>query len=168
MKRWVLVGALVGALGVAGVYAQASASRSTKQPAMTTAPATQEPNPENVPTKQMRLATVRIPRKVTADNQPLKPGTYQVRLTGEALQPAAGETPNLEQWVEFLQAGKVKGKAVASVIPPDRIKDVAKTPPGRLPKPGTVRVELLKGNDYVRVWINKGGLNYLIHLPVAS
>ena len=24
---------------------------------------------------------------------------------------------------------------------------------------------MLKGNDYVRVWINKGGNHYLIHLP---
>jgi len=25
---------------------------------------------------------------------------------------------------------------------------------------------MLKGGDYLRVWINKGGNHYLVHLPV--
>jgi hypothetical protein len=29
-------------------------------------------------------------------------------------------------------------------------------------------VELLKGEDYLRVWINRGGNHYLVHLPVAK
>ena len=28
-------------------------------------------------------------------------------------------------------------------------------------------LELLKGNDYMRVWINRGGNHYLIHLPTG-
>jgi hypothetical protein len=32
---------------------------------------------------------------------------------------------------------------------------------------GGARVETLKGDDYVRVWINRRGVNYLIHLPPA-
>ncbi len=168
MKRWVLVGALVGALGVTGAFAQANASQSQSQPATQSMSASQQANSAKVPTSQMRLATVHIPRKVNADDQPLRPGTYQVRLTGEALKAATGQTPDLEQWVEFVQGGQVKGKAVASVVPADQIKEVAKVPAAKSPKPGTARVELLKGNDYVRVWINKGGTNYLIHLPVAT
>ena len=31
-----------------------------------------------------------------------------------------------------------------------------------------VRVDMLKGNDYVRVWINRGGNNYLINLPAGA
>jgi len=31
-----------------------------------------------------------------------------------------------------------------------------------------VRVDMLKGNDYVRVWINRAGTNYIIHLPPAA
>ena len=27
---------------------------------------------------------------------------------------------------------------------------------------------MLKGNDYLRVWINKGGNHYLIHLPTGA
>ena len=35
--------------------------------------------------------------------------------------------------------------------------------------PGTgSRVETLKGGEYVRVWIARGGNNYLIHLPPAG
>ena len=168
MKRWVLVGALVAALGATSAYAQANASQSATQPAAKTVPAGQDANPAHVPTQQMRLATVRIRHAVKADDQPLKPGTYQVRLTGEALQPAAGETPDLEQWVEFVQRGQVKGRAVATIVPQDQIQQVAKVPADKAPKPGTARVEMLKGNDYVRVWINKGGTNYLIHLPVEG
>jgi len=26
----------------------------------------------------------------------------------------------------------------------------------------------LKGDEYLRVWINRGGVNYLVHLPVAK
>jgi hypothetical protein len=33
-----------------------------------------------------------------------------------------------------------------------------------LPAPGTAKVETLVGNDYLRVWINKGGTNYLVYL----
>jgi hypothetical protein len=29
-------------------------------------------------------------------------------------------------------------------------------------------VEALKGGDYIRVWINRGGHNYLVHLPPAG
>ena len=110
----------------------------------------------------MTLGTVRIRRLVKADEKALRPGTYQVRLMGDPLKPAVGETPHLEQWVEFLQHGNVMGKAVASIVPPDQISQVATERP---PRPGHVRVDMLKGNDYVRVWFNKGGNQYLIHLP---
>jgi hypothetical protein len=169
MKRWVLVGALVAALGATGASARTNAGdRTTRQTGSQTVAASAQQNPDQVPVKAMRLATVHLPRAVKADDNPLKPGTYLVRLTGEALKPAPGQTPDLEQWVEFVQGGKVKGKAVASVIPHDQIAAVAKNPPATPPKPGTAKVQMLKGNEYVRVWINKGGTNYLIHLPVIS
>jgi hypothetical protein len=112
----------------------------------------------------MTLATVHIPRTVKADDQILKAGMYAVRLTGNPLTPAVGETPNLEQWVEFLKGGKVRGKAVASIVPPEQIHQVAED---HVPAAGHARVDVLKGNDYVRVWINKSGNSYLIHLPTA-
>jgi hypothetical protein len=27
---------------------------------------------------------------------------------------------------------------------------------------------MLKGDEYLRVWINRGGVNYLLHLPPAK
>jgi hypothetical protein len=156
MRRLLMFGILVGALSVGVGWAQTSkASRREAAPSTSA----------DVPTAAMTLATVRIPRAVKADDQPLAPGTYTVRLAGDPLKPATGETPNLEQWVEFLRGGKVRGKAVASIVPLDQVHAVAK---GSIPARGHARVELLKGDDYVRVWINKAGDNYLIHLPTAT
>lgn len=114
----------------------------------------------------MNLGTVRITRKVTADGKPLAPGSYQVRLTADEARPeAAGTDPKLERWVEFTRGGRVQGREVVSIVPQAEIGQVAE---GRPPRPGGSKVELLKGNDYLRVWINRGGTHYLIHLPTAS
>jgi hypothetical protein len=29
-------------------------------------------------------------------------------------------------------------------------------------------VQMLRGNEYLRVWINRAGNHFLIHLPVAA
>jgi hypothetical protein len=110
------------------------------------------------------LGSVTIRHKVTAEGQPLAPGTYQVRLSNDEVQPVAGQTPGSERYVEFVRAGKVVAKAMATVVPDSEIKTIAKGPQ---PPRGGSRVDLLKGNDYVRVWINRGGNNYMIHLPAA-
>ncbi len=111
------------------------------------------------------LGTIDLPRGVKADAQALGAGRYTVRLTGESLDPALGQTPDREQWVEFVRDGRVVGRAVASVVPADQIREVGKAAP---PSPSRPRVELLRGNEYVRVWINKDGTNYLIHLPTSG
>ncbi len=90
------------------------------------------------------------------------PGTYHVRVTDEEAKPATGESPSAERWVEFVKGGKVAGKEVASVISAEDIGKIAKGP---RPKANGSRVDVLKGGDYVRVWINKGGQNYLINMP---
>ncbi len=111
------------------------------------------------------LGSVRLPRQVTANGQALPAGTYQVRVTANDATPAAaGQTQNLERWVEFVQAGQVKGREVASIVPDS---DIAQVADGTRPRVGASRVELLKGGDYFRVWINRGGNHYLIHLPAA-
>lgn len=154
MKQWVLVAVLAGALSAGAAYGQTSApSAGTPQAA------------GEVPTTAMSLGTVRLPRAAKAEDQALKAGTYQVRLAGNPLKPAVGQSPNLEQWVEFLQGGSVKGKAVASIIPASDIGQIAKGP---RPATGGSRVDVLKGDDYVRVWINRGGNNYLVHLPTQG
>jgi hypothetical protein len=119
-----------------------------------------------VPEGATALGTVRITRKVTADGKPLAPGSYQVRLTPEEAKPeVAGQDEKLERWVEFRQGGQVKGREVVSIVPQAEIADVAEGTP---PRPGGSKVELLKGNDYLRVWINRSGTHYLIHLPTGA
>jgi hypothetical protein len=163
MKRLVVLGVLVCALGV-DAASVASASQAQTATRSTTAKSAAA-QPTEVPTQAMPLGTVNIPRAVKADDQPLRAGAYQVRLAGEPLKPAIGETPNLEQWVEFLQGGKVRGRAVASIVPQNDIGQIAEGP---RPNAGGSRVDLLKGNDYIRIWINRGGNNYLIHLPTGA
>ena len=120
-----------------------------------------------VPTAETALGSVRIPRAVKADGKDLRAGTYQVRLTAQEASPAVPGI-KMERWVEFVQGGKVVGREVASIIPADEVKDTQPGPdlPGRAPRAGT-RVELLKGGDYLRVWITRGGVQYLIHMPPA-
>jgi hypothetical protein len=140
MKQLVLVAALVGAVAV-----NASAQKSRDAASV--------------------LGTVHLTKKVMADGKPLAPGTYQVRLTSDAPKPAVGETPNAEKYVEFMRGGKVVGREVATVVSSADIGKIAKGP---RPKGNNAsRVDTLKGGDYVRVWIVKGGENYLINMPPA-
>jgi hypothetical protein len=141
MKRSVLVGALVGALAASTAFAQSSMSGNAS------------------------LGTVHIAKKVMADGKPLAAGTYQVRLTTDTPKPAAGQGADAEKYVEFLKGGKSVGREVATVVSAEDINKIAK---GSKPKPGTSKFEMLKGGDYWRVWINKGGTHYLINLPPAA
>ncbi len=136
MKHVVLVGALIGTLGAGAAYAQGA--------------------------KAANLGTVHLTQKVLADGKPLAAGTYLIRLSDEETKPATGTAPGSERWVEFVKGGKVAGREVASVIGADEIGKIAKGP---RPKTNGSRVDTLKGGDYVRVWINKGGQNYLVNMP---
>ena len=111
------------------------------------------------------LGTVTLNRKLMADGQALTAGTYQVRLSDERPSPAVGESPDSERYVEFLRGGKVVAKALATVVSNADIGPIAKGP--KPPANGS-RVDTLKGNDYVRVWINHGGDNYLIHMTPSA
>jgi hypothetical protein len=141
MKHAILVGALAAMVAVAGTVPAAAQSEATP------------------------LGSVTLKKKVLADGKPLGPGTYTVRLTTEEAKPAVGQSAGAERWVEFLQGGQVKGREVASVISDADIASVAKGPK---PAKGSYRVDVLKGNDFYRVWINKKGSNYLINLAVPT
>lgn len=118
-----------------------------------------------VPTTETALGSVRIPRAVKADGKDLKAGTYQVRLTAQAASPAVpGQT--MERWVEFVQGGKVVGREVVSIVPAGEMKDLMPGPDANKGPGSGARVEMLKGNEYMRVWIARNGVNYLIHFPV--
>jgi hypothetical protein len=167
MKRVILAVAMAGACVLAAVVsAQQPTGTTAQKPAETTGQAsTMAPADVDVPTGALALGTVRLTRSVTADGKPLAAGSYQVRLTPEEAKPAVpGQLEKLERWVEFVQRGQVRGREVVSIVPQSEIGQVAD---GRPPRAGASKVELLKGNDYLRVWINRGGTHYLIHLPTG-
>ncbi len=143
MKDVLILGALVGALAM-----PASLLAQTSTPAAGTA-----------------LGSVTLRNAVMADGQRLAPGTYQVRLTGDTPKPGVGQSPDAERYVEFVRGGKVVGREVATIVPQAEIAQVADGP---RPAPGGARVEMLKGDDYVRVWINRSGTHYILHLPPAK
>ncbi|MGE5359606.1 MAG: hypothetical protein ACM3NQ_11360 [Bacteroidales bacterium] len=156
MKHLVVIGILVGALAATG-YAQQTAQKAA-------APSKQAAAGQKA--SGDLLGTVRLPRAVKANDQPLPAGTYQVRLGSEEVKPATGASPQSERWVEFVQGGQVKGREVASVVPNAEVRQIAEDKQAP-PAAGQARVQLLKGEKYLRVWLNKGGNSYLIHLPPA-
>lgn len=130
------------------------------------APAARPAEEIKIPEGNVALGRVRVPAAVSVDGRRLEPGTYTLRLTGEVAQPpAVGQVEKLERWVEFLQGSTVKGRAVASIVPGAAIKEVAEGTP---PAPGKPRVERLKEDQYLRIWINKSGDHVLLHLPIAT
>ena len=140
MKQALMAGALVAALGLPAALSAQTAGTS--------------------------LGSVTLNKKVMADGQPLAPGTYQVRLTADIPKPGAGQSPDAERYVEFVRGGKVVGREVATLVASAEVGPIAKGE--KPPAPGGSRVELLKGNVYLRVWINRGGTHYFIHLPVTA
>jgi hypothetical protein len=161
MKQFMFVGALAIALGASTASAQQPAAAGGH-----TAPKTQPTTAADptITTGDVALGSINLNKAVKADGKPLPAGTYQVRLTAEqASSEAKGQTKASERWVEFVRGGKVVGREVVTIVPQAEIGLVQKdTPPAR----NAAKVETLKGGDYVRVWINRGGNYYLIHLPV--
>ena len=146
MKQIWLVGMLAAALSMGTVQAQAPQGEA--------------------PTGEQALGTISLPRGVMADGKPLAAGSYQVRLTGQSAQPTvAGQRGDLSRWVEFVRAGEVRGREVVTIIPASEMKDLNSGAGGPRPGPNSSRVEMLKGDDYLRIWINRGGVAYLVHLP---
>ena len=187
MKQFVIAGTLVGVLALGGsAFAQSTtpaekpagqaeqpapatkkkAPRADNAAASHTAPKA-HPNTAEEPAAPgaMALGSVHIPKGLKADGKDLPAGTYQVRLTADEAKPdAKGSSEKLERWVEFLKGTNVVGREVVSIVPASEAKLVQKDTP---PPSGGSKVEVLKGGDYVRVWINKGGNYYLVHLPKA-
>ena len=131
----------------------------TPRPQPATAPS---PTP---PAGDVALGTVRLTKAVKADGKALPAGTYVVRVTAQAATPEAkGQTPGLERWLEFVQNGQVKGREVVTIVPQADIRIVEKDAP---PQVNGSKLETLKGGDYLRLWINRGGYHYLVHFPSA-
>lgn len=156
MNRYVNIGlscatAALVAAAASGLSAQTPRT-DTSKPAMQTGATT------------VNLGTVRIPRAVKAGGEALAAGTYQLRVTETpASPPAPGQTPQYERWAEFLRGGKVVAREVVTIVPASDIKQVAEMTP---PPSGGSRIDVLKGNDYLRLWVNRGGNHYLVHFPM--
>jgi len=158
-NQWVLVGILASSLVAAPSLALAQHKAPNQQPGTDAAP--------TVPTGELVLGTVHLTKATTADGKPLPAGVYQVKLTAQEAKPdAKGASENTERWVEFVQKGAVKGREVVSIVPQNEVKNVVKDPPP--PANGAPKVQMLKGNDYLRVWFNKGGNHYLIYFPAGA
>lgn len=104
------------------------------------------------------LGTVTISQPVLAGGVRLEPGTYEVRLTPETLAPLPGQTPGAERRVEFVANGAVVARDAAVVHEPEAVGTSGTA---------SLRVQLLKGGEFVRVSATREGRRYLIHLPVA-
>lgn len=160
-KSRLVGGVAAAAVAIVPLSGVASAQQAT---APLSQPATAEADAADLPSGTVALGSVRIPRAVKANGEPLAAGTYQVRLTGEQADPATGATAAFARWIEFVRNGEVRGREVVSVVPQSELKTVAK---GAGPASGSARVEMLRGDDYLRVWINRGGTHYLVHLVPA-
>lgn len=157
-KQCILAGVLASLIGAPALVATAQHKAPNQQPNV--AP------PPTAPQGEVVLGSVRIPRGVTADGKPLPAGSYQVKVTPQEAKPeAVGTTEPLERWAEFTQRGSVKGREVVTIVPESEIKMVVKGAP---PRAGAPKVETLRGNDYVRVWFNRGGNHYLMHFPIGG
>jgi hypothetical protein len=188
MKKFVIAGTLAAAVAVSGIAFAQQAAPTTPAPKAADQPAKPakkaattktaeggtegahaapkaQPNTTdaaNATASAMTLGSVHIPKGVKADGKDLPAGIYTVRLTADEAKPdAKGASQTLERWVEFVKGGKVEGREVVSIVPANESKLVQKDTP---PPSGGSKVETLKGGDYTRVWINKGGTYYLVHL----
>jgi hypothetical protein len=149
-----------GAQTKPGAEKPATAKPATDKPVTAKPAAASEPAPSGTTS----LGSVRIPRAVKANGENLPAGTYTVRITEATASPAAaGQTPQYERWAEFVQGGKVVAREVVTIVPAADIKQVADMAP---PPAGGSRTEVLKGGDYLRLWVNRGGNHYLIHFNI--
>ncbi|HJN45071.1 MAG TPA: hypothetical protein QF572_12920 [Vicinamibacterales bacterium] len=107
-----------------------------------------------------------IPRMVYLDGEPLAAGAYTLRLADGGVPPVGGETPGSTRWVEFVSDsdGSVAGRGLAAAIPDSEIGEVAKS---WVPR-NQAYVDELLGGDYVRVWLNRGGVSYLVHATTSA
>ena len=111
------------------------------------------------------LASVRIPEPVLANGRRLPMGTYQVRLTGERPSPNPGQSSDAQRWVEFTAEGSVVGREIAEILRDDDRPEIGAS--SQRAAEG-VRVQMLKGGDYLRISVKREAIRYLIHLPLVT
>ena len=147
----------------AGSALQAANRLNTSLMAMRTA--TEETTPETDVLRAVR-GGVDIPRMVYVNGEALAAGAYTVRLAAGGAPPVGGETSSATRWVEFVSDsdGSVAGRGLAAAIPDAEISEIAK---GWVPR-NQAYVDELLGGEYIRVWLNRGGVSYLVHAPTSA
>ena len=162
MRTRFIVAALVATLGATAALSAQQQTTGGNAARTGEVGGTGAATPPAVPMGELALGTVRIRHNTKANGEALPAGTYSVRLTpAEGQPPAAGITEHYERWVEFSQGGTVKGKEVVSIVPAPEVDGVANDPK---PRRNGYKVEMLRNNEFVRVWIDRGGNHYLVHL----
>jgi hypothetical protein len=109
------------------------------------------------------LGRVRIPQPVMVGGQLVPPATYDLRLTGDHLKPLPGQSEDAGQQFELIANGQVVARDFAEVMPAPDIP-VGTSGGGGAP----ARVEPLRGGEFLRIAVNRGGERYLIHLALAK
>ncbi len=107
-----------------------------------------------------------LPLRAYATGEPLEPAPYRVRLTDESAPVVDQEPSTTTRWIEFLheEDGSIAGRALATVVPDSELEEVATSSAPR----NQVQVDALREGDYVRVWLNRDGSSYLVHLPTSA
>jgi hypothetical protein len=101
--------------------------------------------------------TFSLAEPVLAGGSTLMPGTYQIRFAA-----TAGENTGIAQRdVELLRDGQVVARETAEIVP-------AAETAGTTGSASRVRVEKLKGGEFVRVSFVDGSDRYLVHLPTTT
>ena len=112
------------------------------------------------------LGTVRITQPVMAGGTMLQPGTYEIRDTGQHGTPLPGQSEDAQTHVEFVANGMVVARDIAEVMPAQPAPVGTSGATSGATARG--RFEILKGDDFARVSMSRGGERYLIHLPMAK
>ena len=107
-----------------------------------------------------------IPRMVYLNGEPLAAGAYTLRLADGGVSPVGGEPPESTRWVEFISDsdGSVAGRGLAAAIPDAEIEEIAKS---WVPR-NQAYVDELLGGEYIRVWLNRDGVSYLVHATTSA
>jgi hypothetical protein len=112
----------------------------------------------------MALGSVRISQTVMVGGTVLQPGTYQVRDTGEHAMPLPGQSEEAQTRIEIVKDGTVVARDIAEVMAPEAGRTVG-TSGGAAAR---LKVETLKGGDFIRISTTRDGERLLIHLAVAK
>ncbi len=113
-----------------------------------------------------RNGGIDIPRDVYVNGQMLAAGAYTVRVGNQTVAPAPGLEAGSSAWLEFVsdEDGSVAGRGMAATVPDAEMDEVTT---GWYPR-NQAYVDQLQGGEYVRVWLNRSGVSYLVHAPTSA